>query len=58
MEVGGRTSRSIATHQVEVVSRQGNSQCRWGVGHLDQLPLRWRWPEDKEMRSGGGGSDV
>ena len=29
-----------------------------GVGRLGQLPLRWRWPEDKEMRSGGGGSDI
>ena len=29
-----------------------------GVGCLGQLPLRWRWPEDKEMRSGGGGLDV
>ena len=26
-----------------------------GVGRLDQLPLRWRWPEDKEMHSRGGG---
>ena len=29
-----------------------------GVGRLDQLPLRWRWPEDKKMRSGDGGSDI
>ena len=26
-----------------------------GGGRLGQLPLRWRWPEEKEMRSGGGG---
>ena len=22
------------------------------------LPLRWRWPEHKEMHSAGGGSDI